>query len=95
MTFNHGMDLQSDMPHLYKSRLRIHVYYMPHDNPDAQLLCSMKLSASGSIRKAYNVMEIVGAFRSLQEFGSGPFNMQGFVRNHNMNTTSDHQIVGA
>ena len=93
--FKYDIDLRSAMPHLYDSILRIYVYYMPQESPEAHVLRSMKLSAAGSIRKAYNVMEMVGAFRTLQDLGSGPLNLQSFVRKHNMNNSSGHQIVGA
>ena len=95
LVFKYDIDLRSAVPHLYESILRIYVYYMPQESPEAHVLRSMKLSAAGSIRKAYNVMEMVGAFRTLQDLGSGPLNLQIFVRKHNMNNSSGHQIVGA
>ena len=79
-------------PLLYSSCLRVYGHYSPKESKMEESLKAMQLSAAGSIRRPYNVIQVAGTLHNLGKHGV--MNLTRFVKMHNSRNPKMHQMLG-
>ena len=87
-----SFDFRSQWPQLYDSLSVIWVHHLRQSTKEDEVLCNMKLSMRGSLRKACNVVQMASMIKRLMAEGGTDY--PSFVRRFNSQTVQSHQIRG-
>ena len=85
-------DLKSFCPKLFDSVSVIWVQHMRQNSKEDEVLCNLKLSTRGSLRKAANLIQIAFMVRRL--LASGGTDYTTFLRKYNQQSVAAHQLRG-
>lgn len=87
------LDLKKCLPLLYDSVCKISVHCFKQNSRVDEALMNMKMSASGSVRKAVNLIQCVYMLKNLMRV-AGLHDTATFIKRWNNMTTKSFQIAG-
>ena len=85
-------DMKSFCPKFFDSISVIWVQHMRQNSKEDEVLCNLKLSTRGSLRKAANLIQIAFMVRRL--LASGGTDYTTFLRKYNQQSVAAHQLRG-
>ena len=87
------VEIRTELPHLFDTVCKIHIHHLKSQSRLEECLTNMRISCSGSLRKATNTLQAVVMVKNLMKMGSLQDYMS-FVKKWNTMSTRQFQFPG-